>query len=647
MVAEIQQLELGIELVESTHPHEDIDKCFDKGWDEDDVSGYLKKHPNSTLKEIAQSLNMSVRRVTEAHARLAAKGKLINETQIDSDIWTYLKSYEDRSPQEIAVALGYEIELVKASLQRLSGEGKVMLWDIAVEDSNGKGRHVFARPFQPDKPPQEEPEPTPQPEIEEEAITPEQPILEFPNLKDWQVAEDWGKEIVRQDMAKSFAVESDDFTENSETWTLQLYGVTEADREFIQAMDFSQSLTTEETEIDRNTPNGAIAYYAFLQNQAEENSDVSNLDNLPDSVLSELSSVRNDIGSVHNQTGSVHLTAWIDSKLIQVGAGTQTRRDGENLMQVSSYAEKMESDEWEWKREPLPEVMVDGEGSFFVISGHHRVRAAQQINHEIFCRVHQGSFEQAQLMAIRSNSNSYHGIPETRADFRNRVERFFCLLEQWDAVTQIQELEDLKTRPHANMTAIDELIGRINTGKTEMWSCRVIACYLNAPNSFRTINAMINQRQNPTPKTQKSGGSGSGGGGVRSPKPSNPSSKSTNQPQKSTTPSSVNQELKQQAQSLGLPTRTTQVLPDTSESDRNRNTAPNEVDDRPFAVPLISEEERQRQTSEYLIGFVSNVHEMNAGQVSKALESISRWLQINGHTEHLSCLESLINDLDF
>lgn len=401
-------------------------------------------------------------------------------------------------------------------------------------------------------------------------------------------------------------------------------------------------------------------------------------------------------------------TDWVDPRNVDLSAGTQTRTSESNN-QIAIYSEKMQSNEWEWQREPLPELVKDGE-IYYVVSGNHRIKAALLASKPdeetaaepvlIYARIIPGTLEDAQLLAIRSNANDYHGVPESRADFRNRVNKFLGLLDAWDIETQVRELNNLKQQPYASeaVGAIDQLLAKLQQGTSEGWSNRIIAAYLRSPRSYRTIGNLLNSRQAETTfhsvksslnqgdwiqfenegesqagrishlsatsiivikldKTHLTINRESSMGLLQSIKrakpvesetetsapPSPPVKKSTGGGSGggggsgSSRPTSQSQELKQQATALGLPTSATQVLPD-----KVQDSNPYDTDDRLFASPPPSPEQL---INEYLIAFVSNAKEMTQPQIKRALGSILEWMKINGQEKNLDCLTTVINDL--
>lgn len=412
--------------------------------------------------------------------------------------------------------------------------------------------------------------------------------------------------------------------------------------------------------------------------------------------------------------------AWIDPETIDLAAGTQTRLT-ENEDQIESHARKMRSGEWDWKREPLPELVWDGE-KYYPVVGNHRIKGALLApklkiedesdkttvdlgNIQIYCRITPGTLADAKLKAVRSDSNNDHGVPESPKDFRRRAEMFLQILDGWDVETQIRELEQLKTQPYASehLKGIDLLINRIRQGTSEGWSTRIIACYLRkTTNTQRTIGNLLAERKFYSIKSglsqgdciqfqvggelqvgrisylsattitvitiaktcvsisvssplellksiekvsllesiedveqeEESEGRGQEAGGTPQP----PVKKSTG----GDGVRSVSQELKGQAESLGLPTSPNQVLPDMSESDRVRNTSPYDVDDRPFATPQPLP---TPDPKEYLIGFTSNIQNMSQPMIRVALEAVFEWMEANGQDQNLGYLKTVINDL--
>lgn len=338
-------------------------------------------------------------------------------------------------------------------------------------------------------------------------------------------------------------------------------------------------------------------------------------------------------------------TEWIDPDFIRAGS-TQTRHE-ESQVHIQTIKTQMIEGEWEWQREPLPEFVKAEDGYFYPVSGNHRSKAVQLANEEqekpfrIFGRVRAGTIQQAQLEAIRSKSNNYHGQPESDADYRCRIYKLLDLIRVWDDATQIREIKYIKPNDKLSAERIQKAIKTIQDGTDDLlkgWSSRMIAAYLHRPNSYNVVAKVIaayrekaepvttdseSEQPSPPPIPQRKSSSGGGGGS-----------------------SSVRSELREKARSLGLPTSSKQVFPETSGNDHLRNSSYHDVDDRfgatPPSTPSPPPEKLRR---DYLIAFMSNVAEMDSAMVGEALMAINNWLALRGRIDLMQQLTDIATEI--
>lgn len=149
------------------------------------------------------------------------------------------------------------------------------------------------------------------------------------------------------------------------------------------------------------------------------------------------------------ETSETPQKKWLNLRLIQLDAGTQSRK-GTSQQTINDYAELMRDELWDWERFPLPIIFSNGE-NFWPGDGHHRIEATGVAGLEqILVEIHPGTLRDA--IFCSTSANKYHGLPRTNADKRNQVE---LLLRdpEW------QQMSDRAIANHCNVSA--PFVGKI------------------------------------------------------------------------------------------------------------------------------------------------------------------------------------------
>ncbi len=336
--------------------------------------------------------------------------------------------------------------------------------------------------------------------------------------------------------------------------------------------------------------------------------------------------------------------SWIPTWKVEIDSGVQTR-ETENRESISLIEEKMLTGEWDWNHVPLPVVVFDEtKNCYYVVSGNLRFRALINIQNredategqktqKVRCKVIPGTLEDAKKIAIRFNANQEHGDKETPQDFRNRIRKCLTMFIEWDIETIINELRTIPLGEDCSERTINDTIARLRANPDQIiqsLSSRLIAAYVGRPKAKMSVSRVMKEFLPVEPEPQ--------------PEPET----KTFSVGSSTTPKSsghtlVKRETTEKAKQLGLPTSQKQVLPDTRDSDRDRNASPYDVDDRPFANPTPSP---IQFNNECLIGFVSNIESMNEGHIKKALEAIRSWFLGRNQDEFAEALVMVSQQLD-
>jgi hypothetical protein len=220
---------------------------------------------------------------------------------------------------------------------------------------------------------------------------------------------------------------------------------------------------------------------------------------------------------------------WVDPHLIIVDQGTQSRIETD-LDTVKRYAEAMREGLWNWEQKPLPIAFLAPDGSIYASDCHHRTVAATLAGKDrVLFDLRTGTLEEAILFSCKANRN--HGLTLRPRDQRKQIEMFL------DTRDRLPEDDERKK-----------------------WGGRLIAKYLNLPESgYRTVINIMKERRERAEKISRQQEKENSTGKISL---------------------SVEQEVEQQAGSLGLRGGSSQVLPDTQPA-----IAPWEIDDRPFAPP--------------------------------------------------------------
>ena len=333
---------------------------------------------------------------------------------------------------------------------------------------------------------------------------------------------------------------------------------------------------------------------------------------------------------------------WIPTWKVELDAGIQTR-ETESGESISLIEEKMLIGEWDWNRTPLPVVVFDEiKNCYYVVSGNLRFRALINIQNredateelksqKIRCEVVSGTLEDAKKLAIRSNANQEHGDKETPQDFRNRVRKCLEMFLTWDIETLIAELRTIPLGEECTERTINDAINRLRANPDQViqsLSSRLIAAYVGRPKAKLPVSRVLKEfSSKPEPQPEPETKSFSVGGSTTP---------------KSSGHTSVKRETSEKAKQSGFPTSQKQVLPDLRDLDRDRNISPYDVDDRLFAAPPSE----IQFNNDRLIGFISNIEEMNEGHIKKALEAISSWFLERNQDEFAEALVMVSQQLE-
>lgn len=123
---------------------------------------------------------------------------------------------------------------------------------------------------------------------------------------------------------------------------------------------------------------------------------------------------------------------WVNLGLIKLDTGTQLPSRRSELT-IADYAEQMEAEQWDWKREPLPILFDDGSGTLYPGDGHHRTEAAGLAQKEsIYAEIRPGGLLRAKLYSAQANR--FHGLKLTRKDKRSKCEMIFADPELLEAL---------------------------------------------------------------------------------------------------------------------------------------------------------------------------------------------------------------------
>lgn len=341
---------------------------------------------------------------------------------------------------------------------------------------------------------------------------------------------------------------------------------------------------------------------------------------------------------------------WLDPARIILKGGTQSRDVNEvyeaNVATVQHYAELMKEGLWDWERQPLPVAFVAADGKIYAGDCHHRASAAIAAGKQIYIDLRPGELIDAILFSCRANTD--HGLPLRAKDQRKRIELFLDTLAKLDEARSHQLLQSTP-----GLTDIERRNGK--------WSARVIAKYLKlTESSYRTVINIVQEREMALAFSQFAEGDWVrikphyGGDIVKFARegttgrihsfdkrkgvfivpvpgtldiegrmlpsfyvdpdciekteapPLMETGKNT-QPE----PTSIEQELEQQAEAVGLP-NDVQVLPDV---ERNQGDPDTLVDDRPFATPGLAVDEVEE--------FVSKVDQLPPEQIDKVWTAIA------------------------
>jgi|GEM_PF-550092 len=146
---------------------------------------------------------------------------------------------------------------------------------------------------------------------------------------------------------------------------------------------------------------------------------------------------------------------WVPLDKITLDAGTQptTRHDQST---VEEYADLMKSGQWDWHREPLPQLKDDGEFKY-PADGHHRIEAAFQAGEtDIFCEVSPGTLRDAIYESL--GANRFHGLKRTDAVKWEVVQRTLSDAE-W------AKMSDRAIAQHCGVSA--PFVGKVRTKLAE------------------------------------------------------------------------------------------------------------------------------------------------------------------------------------
>ncbi|NEN97764.1 MAG: hypothetical protein F6K50_20235 [Moorea sp. SIO3I7] len=124
---------------------------------------------------------------------------------------------------------------------------------------------------------------------------------------------------------------------------------------------------------------------------------------------------------------------WLDPKSIELEDGTQSRTTTDEKA-IARYCLEMEENRWDWRHDP-PVIFDDGKTKR-PGDGHHRIKAAAQVEQQIFCEVRIGTL----IDAIRysCSSNQRPSLHRTNADKRRAVEMMFqTLIEEFGSLDAI------------------------------------------------------------------------------------------------------------------------------------------------------------------------------------------------------------------
>ncbi|MBW4674724.1 MAG: hypothetical protein KME52_12040 [Desmonostoc geniculatum HA4340-LM1] len=178
---------------------------------------------------------------------------------------------------------------------------------------------------------------------------------------------------------------------------------------------------------------------------------------------------------------------WLNPKWIALKEGTQSRDVDElfnvNVSVVQNYTEMMEQGLWEWKREPLPVAFLSADGKIYAGDCYHRAMAAITVGENLYVNLLSGKLVDAILYSCQANT--YHGLLLRPKDQRKRIELFLDTLENLD-----------EARSHSLLDSIPGLSEAERRNCQNKWSARVIAKYLRLTESgYRTIINIQQERE--------------------------------------------------------------------------------------------------------------------------------------------------------
>lgn len=330
---------------------------------------------------------------------------------------------------------------------------------------------------------------------------------------------------------------------------------------------------------------------------------------------------------------------WIDPNKIDLSGTTQTRiKEDRNHVEV--IKQKIKDGEWDWHQDPLPElVWSETEQIYYVVSGHHRCRAALELGEEIYCQITEGTLDDAVRLAIRSGSNNNFILPESAEDLKKRIWKCLDLMMSWDNETLIRELQTIQPNKHCSEKTIKDAVLRITRSGEPLQglSARLIASYVGKPGGYAPIGRLFQEYKTTRVYQKLISNIGMGDwvefdcGGMQQGKV------------ETSTPIGILITSTLGDQHLFTPLSPLEILQSIALIDKPESIPESDTDSEPeesdYTPPppepteLEETQEPEEYTppppvpvSDYAIAFRSNIQSMNSSHIASALEAICEWL---------------------